>query len=252
MEISYVTVSCLQKVCVLFMGMVMFCSFQQRIFLPNVELRRLIKRYASGNKVINGKRVEELSPDSKLSMMVMCSKHSLSLFNFLSYVSTESNVAPPAVHDLLMSLSSSSPVCSYLRVKQSVKTVIDAIASGVNVMDYPDILKTIREEIPFLFQLICSPAVSSIPPSLATLLLELWEKAEDMYNSSEIIDEHNEVTPDQLAFFPSLPKIRNRGLFEVDLAKKVNNTSCNKQYVGHPTLLPGIFTIYCQHGKTQQ
>ena len=51
----------------------------------------------------------------------------------------------------------------------------------------------------------------------------------------------------ELAYFPCLPKIRDRGFYDIDSSSKA--VGCTKQSSGHPTLLPGIFTVYCPHGK---
>ena len=39
---------------------------------------------------------------------------------------------------------------------------------------------------------------------------------------------------------------RNRGHFDADGAGKI--VGCRKYSQRHPTLLPGIFTVYCPHG----
>ena len=48
--------------------------------------------------------------------------------------------------------------------------------------------------------------------------------------------------------FPNLPPIRKRGRFVQD-KNSLKVAECRKQYKGHPRLRPGIFTIYCLHGK---
>lgn len=50
-------------------------------------------------------------------------------------------------------------------------------------------------------------------------------------------------------FFPCLPKIRTRGVYEAD--RKSKQLICTKRTSKHPSLLPGVFTIYCEHGKLQ-
>ena len=30
--------------------------------------------------------------------------------------------------------------------------------------------------------------------------------------------------------------------------EKKSDNSCQKKYKGHPSLLPGVFTVYCPHG----
>ena len=49
-----------------------------------------------------------------------------------------------------------------------------------------------------------------------------------------------------LCFFPSLPRIHNRRHYEADVDTKVH--LCTKKYTTHPSLTPGIFTLFCPHG----
>jgi hypothetical protein len=43
----------------------------------------------------------------------------------------------------------------------------------------------------------------------------------------------------------------NRGTFQIDgnrkQKKRTEGDSCQKRYPGHPSLLPGIFTMFCPH-----
>ena len=66
--------------------------------------------------------------------------------------------------------------------------------------------------------------------------------------------------------FPSQPVLRNRGYYDKDKenekAKKYKEKNrqknpeetegldtCRKSFRGHRSLMAGIFTVYCQHGK---
>ena len=54
-----------------------------------------------------------------------------------------------------------------------------------------------------------------------------------------------------MSFFPSMAECRGRGCYEIDKEKKVTDLTCTKNYKGHHrTLMPGIFTLFCQHGKS--
>lgn len=181
-------------------------------------------------------------------------KISQALFNFLNYVDNDTCLAPDEVQDFLMCLSSPSPVCSYIHVNESVKTVIDEIISGVNIKERPLSWKIVSEEIPILEKLFSNCSLKNTPQPLIDVIHELWSKAELTFSTTDdqvqSVDDSLNVLDEELAFFPNLPKIRNRGCFAADVSKsKKDAGSCNKKYTGHPTLLPGIFTIYCQHGK---
>ncbi len=52
-----------------------------------------------------------------------------------------------------------------------------------------------------------------------------------------------------LSFFPHLPQLHGYGVYEADKARPTKDDDmCQKRSYGHPTLSPGIFTIYCPHG----
>jgi hypothetical protein len=200
---------------------------------------------------MKGKRIELLTANEKGTMMSECAKTSTPLYDFISYVDNESMVAPLTVQDLLLSLSSASPVCSYMHVNPYVRRLMDALKAGVNLKDDPEHWKNLREHIPVMYGLVDNSSVTAIPHSLVNLILELWNRAERTFSGVlPHVEEAAVIEEEELSFFPSLPKIRSRGSYTADISKtlKVAN-SCKKNYTGHPTLLPGIFTVYCRHGK---
>ena len=73
-----------------------FCHrFLDRIFMPDISLRRLVKRYARGGQTVNGKKVDVLTTNDKSTMMANCSKICPVLYEFLAYVDVDgSNVSP--------------------------------------------------------------------------------------------------------------------------------------------------------------
>eukprot|EP00117_Sycon_ciliatum_P012766 scpid26766/ scgid5378/ len=55
------------------------------------------------------------------------------------------------------------------------------------------------------------------------------------------------------AFFPNLPRHHGASTYGIDKQRSPRSCSahvdsCNKHYSGHPTLTPGVFTLYCPHG----
>ncbi|CAG2245842.1 unnamed protein product [Mytilus edulis] len=108
-------------------------------------------------------------------------------------------------------------------------------------------MKSIQSTIPVLFELIC--AVPDLPQFMRNILSAVV----DITTKTFIIDEHetsSEVTQNALAYFPNLPKIRCRGLYVMD--KKMDEKVCTKKGSRHPSLLPGIFTVFCPHDTYHQ
>ena len=66
-------------------------------------------------------------------------------------------------------------------------------------------------------------------------------------NPNHIYPPHDQEN-DLFAYFPSLRRQHGNGNYEADRKQEEKSESCRKESWGHPTLSPGIFTLYCQHG----
>ena len=86
---------------------------------------------------------------------------------------------------------------------------------------------------------------------MALILDTLKEKALAPFREAIPVDTSTSVVrgEDTLSFFPSLPRIRNRRHYEADVDKKSKVQLCKKGYNAHPSLTPGIFTLFCPHGQ---
>ena len=50
------------------------------------------------------------------------------------------------------------------------------------------------------------------------------------------------------SYFPSLPQLHGNAVYQIDKCRTTTGSDvCNKRISKHPTLTPGIFTIYCPH-----
>jgi hypothetical protein len=197
-----------------------------------MTLRRYVKRYATGGKMRKGKKVDVLSVAEKQQMMRECENSSPALHEFLLYIDNDTNVASEVMEDLLLSLSSKSPVCSYIHVKPAVKTLIDDLSSGLNVKEDPVKWRMLNEEIPVLYKLLAIPSVRTVPQPLVSLLQQLWNKAEATFASCQpLIDSTTDFACNELAHFPCLPEIRRRGCFAADLSKTSKGAvGCKKRF----------------------
>ena len=56
--------------------------------------------------------------------------------------------------------------------------------------------------------------------------------------------------PNSLLFFPNLPQVRGKRMYEADHQKIcADQDACRKYSSTHPSLTPGIFTLFfCRHG----
>ena len=153
----------------------------------------------------------------------------------------------PIYRDLLKSLASSSPITSMLLPTKRVESLILSIFKCDDPRAHPILWKSMHEEAPLFYQAMCDGGDTR---SLQNLLMEVWNACIESIKSSiphplcDVKDKESEM-----GFFPSLPVKRSRGKFVMDRKPiKKEDGECKKKAAGHPSLLPGIFTIFCEHG----
>ena len=161
---------------------------------------------------------------------------------------TYPNVPIKALSTLFSCLCSKSPVCSYIPPSVCSQHLISKLCT-VDIKSLPSLFKSLRDEIPVLYDVLCGIEGGRFPLSWQSLLTWLCEKSLQIFCINDAPSVNDVVSrDDSLAFFPTLPKQRERGKFEMDV-KTAKEESCTKKSHGHPTLTPGIFTIYCPHGE---
>ena len=226
--------------------------FNDRVFLPNAKARKLLSNYASSG----------LSSQDISDMIELLNEYSPSAATIVSSIMSDqetkfsskskSNVyrCPSDWANLMKSLASTSPVCALLHPSDSVAKLISSMKEKDITKD-AILMQKLQEEIPIVFTLIRS--VAYYPQKiLIPLLEEMWTKAKAPFNieddkSDDAAVGSDEYHIDDLSYFPSLPRVRSRGVYVAD--KKSNDSICTKRSSKHPALLPGIFTLFCEHGK---
>ena len=153
-------------------------------------------------------------------------------------------------------LSSPFPVCALIHPSAHVLSLVDKLIGYGNQNPRSDVslMSYLPDEIPILFRLV--KELDRIPPELVTLLKDLKVKASAPFSSKddEINDSRtNEKDDDEGGFFPNLPVIRPRHVYKQDKKKsKRKKSGCTrpgKQTKENKTLLPGVFVLFCEHGK---
>ena len=94
-------------------------------------------------------------------------------------------------------------------------------------------------------------SVTHLPKkAISELISALIDKAE-VHSvrdySTQTITADNELLQ-ELSYFPHLLPTRTRGVYEADKHLR-KAAGCTKRSSGHPSLLPGIFTLFCPHGE---
>ncbi|XP_061188793.1 uncharacterized protein LOC133196966 [Saccostrea echinata] len=222
-----------------------------RTFIPDGDVRKLLKRYSADGTVIRGVKHQPLNEKERKYLLTSIEEISPALYSVLLKIEENKSLLKH-LQKLLLCLASPSPVCSLIKPTLEVKQVISSISRGENLRQDPVKLDLLHRKVPILFEIFeCGADMTD----LKLLLEELWEIAIDPFVDAVEDDSIEEsVDVEEMSFFPSLVKYRNRGLFEMDrksgqtMKKKNVGDGCVKKSLGHPSLLPGIFTIFCPHG----
>jgi hypothetical protein len=100
----------------------------------------------------------------------------------------------------------------------------------------------------------------TLPSYSRSLLKHLMEKSKSPFLSAaefagtQEVREESESKQLSLSFFPGLKKQRQRPVYAADKKRTQHKErftdGCTKTYGRHPTLTPGIFTVYCEHGES--
>lgn len=227
--------------------------FNDRVFLPNAKARKLLSEYASSGLSSQdiSDMIELLNEYSPSAATIVSSIMSDQETKFSSKSKSNMYRCSKDWASLMKSLASTSPVCALLHPSDSVAKLVSSMKEKDITKD-AILMQELQQEMPIIFALIRS--VAYYPQKLLIPLLEeMWTKAKAPFNLEDdtsddaSIGSHCGEFIDDLSYFPGLPKIRSRAVYVAD--KKSNDTICTKRSSRHPALLPGIFTLFCEHGK---
>lgn len=153
---------------------------------------------------------------------------------------------------LMKSLASTSPTCTLLHPSNSVASLVCSMRE-IDVTKDVVLMQRLQQEIPVIFRLVRSLAYYPLK-TLSPLSKDLWTKANAPFCTVDCLDKPEDATvvncesgvSSDLSYFPGLPKVRSQGVYIGD--KKLSDIICTKRSSRHPALLPGIFTLFCEHG----
>ena len=215
-----------------------YTRFSDRVFIPDNKTRSLLKGFC--DKGISSSELNDLEE--------LVSVHAPSMLPLLKLITRSHPACPAEWSPLLRSLASPSAVCGLVHPSEELFHLLKKIPHDDITLDVEN-MQLLQREVPVFFDLVKN--IKYLPTeSLVPLIDAIIEKA----NAPFLLGSGSDDTPasrselQELAFFPSLPKVRARGSYECD-RKNPKLPGCTKQSSGHPSLLPGIFTLYCPHGK---
>ncbi len=229
-----------------------FFRFKKRIFIAEKSARQCLTDFV--RKGFDQKGFIEL--------LTCLSESAPCLIEFLNYLrlcierhdksigrSTVVYKCPEVWSDFVYALASPSPVCALIRPTTPVLLLFKRMIKSEDLRHDPEAMKTLQHEVPVVYKLLCS--LSTVPPSINLIFRKLSDISLAPFNEHDndhSFENYNDMDEDNMAYFPNLPKVRRRRFYSADQSK---TGICTKKSYGHPTLLPGVFTLYCSHGKNR-
>lgn len=215
-----------------------YTRFKKRILIPVAHLRKTIYNFAASKK---GFMMDMFS-----DMIENCDVHVKELGILLKDVSEEVDEhmrCPPVWSCFIQNVSKASPVCALFHPSNKLSSLLLTLKKE-DLKRNVRMLRELQTEVPILFDLVTKLEI--IPDSFYSLLDILIERANAPFVNKPDIGT-SPIEESSLCFYPQMPLCRDRGIYGQDATGWKG--SCTKLSKGHPTLLPGIFTAYCPHGK---
>ena len=231
------------KMCMWLTWCLVFCytRFKERVFIAHKRIRSLLKQFAKSG--VSSAEFAELLD------LLGCNATSLAdLIRFLDYKQGMFGTYKcPVEWSAFLCALASAPVCGLFHPSEKAINLLTKMKTTC-ISHSPTDMECLQQEFPVLFELIRS---KTFPQRLLSPIIEdLIEKSTTPFKTEVKADMSlsETSTPQELSFFPSLKVHRKRRVYPAD-GSSGSQAVCTKKSQRHPSLLPGIFTLYCQHGK---
>ena len=223
-----------------------FTRYSERVLINHKRTRSLLKQFA-----MSGVTIEEVKELTDLVALKATFLSSLLRYLFHnSETASEKVRCPEGWVEFITALASSSPVCALIHPDHELHQVVRHIANGFSDFD-TGTLHYLQENCPVILNLL--QKVKKLPQKqIFSVFNELLERSNAPFIGTSTPLEQKALNRDLGAYdfddgyFPALPICRHRQCYSADTitASKI----CTKRGTSHPTLLPGIFTLFCSHG----
>lgn len=221
-----------------------FCCtrFKERVFISHKRTRSLLKQFAKSG----------VSSAEFAELLDLLGCNATSLADLIQFLDCKQGMfdtykCPVEWSAFLSALASASPVCGLLHPSEKAINLLTKMKTTC-ISHCPTDMECLQQELPVLFELIRS---KTFPQRLLSPIIEdLIEKSTAPFKTEVKADMSlsETSTAQELSFFPSLKVHRKRRIYPAD-GSSGSQAVCTKKSQRHPSLLPGIFTLYCQHGK---
>lgn len=226
-----------------------FTSFKVRTLVQNKKLRAMLRDFA----------LKPLDTGSLTTMRTMMEEHAPVVANFISWCNHTYEswyYLPKPIRDMVQCFSTTSPVCSYFPFLHDFFSHIDTlIRAETEIGEQTNALMYIQMMAPIIFNALSTIKGQKLPEVWGALFMHLQEISSATFKQN-MHDLPPMTVEKSLAFFPEWPLLCKRGTYSADRSKE-STDHCNKKIEDEKkkkrhSLLPGLFTVYCQHGKCKK
>ena len=221
-----------------------YTRHRDRIYLSEKRIREMVDQV--------GRDVSGVSETAMASLHIelQCCAPALDMFLSwcLSFYGSDVSFPPP-ISALFIALGKSSPVCALLPQLDSLEELYQKLINNEPVKQFPHDILLLQQSSPLLFDIISIMEGGQMPDVLCSLISDLLHKAKAPFGVNSLSDGVSQNTSHvhDLEYFPALPIVRSRGDYSFDA---ISANKKKKRSSRHPSLLPGIFLVHCQHGRT--
>jgi len=226
-----------------------------RVLLKSLKSRELLLKYSGYSK-----QRQCLSSNSGLTLAEfsqlqnLCRKEGCNeLSELISHLSAGQNpkVSPAEYKEFFSELSRCSPVCGTFQIAGNLQALeaIEKVCTGQNIKHPSKLsyLKAIQEHAPLLADVLLNCSYPLPKQFLDFLKLLILYVSAPFGKEDPVFCEGG--TESKLSYFPNHPQVRGVRKYASDSKIMCQQSdSCRKYASYHPTLMPGIFTLYCPHG----
>ena len=207
-------------------------------------MRTLCKQYCE----------KEPIPSEREQLFIELKHKAPALERFIRWIEEEYGnwcYIPKPILSFVRCMASSSPACSYFPVSSYFRSNIKTLSNNATEIGnrYKSLL-CFQTEAPVIFKALNVIRKMPLPDVWRALFIDLEEKAMAPFKSAA----HQLPTPnprtEHMAFYPQWPALHARGRYMKDRERSADRGDCCKKQQKQHSLLPGLFTVYCEHGMT--
>ena len=236
--------------------------------MPDKRCRKLLRRYALSGRKKEGpldystfnELLSYLQDHHSELYQLLCVVNSDCLPEDHSYLTGEkpkstipiTYACPSVWQPTFRALSCATPICGLLhndpRLHATVRRIAENIAHDHSQTE--DDLATVKCNFPMLYELLMSFPDSKVPRQFSKVLEKLLSLSTAPFRTPSALPASLDLSGNPYGFWPSLPILRERGNYQIEQKKKQGDGFvCKKLSKDHSVLMPGVFTIFCEHGK---